>query len=73
MGKEAYKDWPPKNGVVIFEPMVEDSEEGAFFMDIDDFEAMEKAQDEEHARMEARREEARRYEREMTRYDRDDD
>lgn len=57
---DAFKDWPPKNGVVIFQPMDEDSEEGGFWMDADQYADMCKAE-EEH---EKKREEARQYERE---------
>lgn len=71
--KEAYKDWPPKNGVVIFEPMFEDSEEGAFYMDADQYKDMCEMEEQQEKERKARREEARRRDRAMMRYDRDDD
>lgn len=58
--KEAYKDWPPKNGVVIFEPLLEDSEEGAFWMDADQYKDMCELEEEQKKK----REEAQKYEQE---------
>jgi len=72
--REAFQDWPPKNGVVIFQPMFpDDSEEGGFWMDADQYEEMCKAEEEEQKKMEERREDAYRREREAWRYSRDDD
>jgi len=72
--REAFKDWPPKNGVVIFQPLFpDDSDEGGFWMDADQYEEMCKAEEEHEREMEARREEAYRREREAWRYSRDDD
>jgi hypothetical protein len=69
--QEAFKDWPPKNGVVIFHPLSEDSEEGSFYMDADQYEAFCEAEDKAHKEMEERYEEAHRRECELRRYDRD--
>lgn len=58
--REAFKDWPPKNGVVIFQPMFpEDSEEGGFWMDVDDYKAMCEAEEEHERQKKAREEEER--------------
>ncbi len=69
--REAFKDWPPKNGVVIFHPLCEDSEEGSFYMDADSYADFCEAEDKAHKEMEERYEEARRRDRELRRYDRD--
>ena len=73
--KDAFQDWPPKNGVVIFEQCFTDEGEEAswFWSDKDSWEEFEKAEREAHEEMERRREEARREEREAWRYARDDD
>ena len=80
--KEAYiakafadQEWPPKNGVVVYEQVfTEDGEEAEWWWaDKDAWEEFEKAEAEEHRKMEERREEARRLEREAWRYSRDDD
>jgi hypothetical protein len=71
--KEAYKDWPPKSGVVIFEPLLEDSEEGSFWMDADQYKDMCEMEDKHEKERKERRDAARMREREMMRYDRDDD
>jgi hypothetical protein len=57
--------------VVIFHPLSEDSEEGSFYMDIDQYEAFCEAEDKAHKEMEERYEEARRRDRELLRYDHD--
>ena len=63
--REAFKDWPPKNGVVIFEPMFPDeSPEEGFFMDADDYKAMCEAEDQYDKEREVRRAERYRRDRE---------
>jgi hypothetical protein len=53
--KEAFSDWPPKNGVVIFHPLDEDSEEGSFYMDADQYADMVKVEEEYEKQQEERR------------------
>jgi hypothetical protein len=74
-GKEAFQDWPPKNGVIIYEQCFpEDGQEAEWFWaDKDSWEQFEKAEAEANREMEERREEARKREREAWRYARDDD
>ena len=73
--KEAFQDWPPKNGVIIYEQCFsEDGEEPEWFWaDKDMWEEFEKAEAEAHKEREERMEEALRREREAWRYARDDD
>lgn len=73
--KEAFQDWPPKNGVVIYEQcFTEDGEEAEWFWaDKDMWEEWDAAQEKAYKEMEERREEAYRREREAWRYARDDD
>jgi hypothetical protein len=73
--KEAFQDWPPKNGVVIFEQcFTDDGQEAEWFWSDKDswaeFEAAEAAATKER---EERYEEARKRDREAWRYARDDD
>ncbi len=63
--------WPPKNGVVVYASLDEGGD--WFWADKDMWEEFEKAEAEEHRKMEKRREEAYRREREAWRYVRDDD
>jgi hypothetical protein len=73
--KEAFQDWPPKNGVIIMEQCFTDEGEEAdwFWADKDMWEEFEKAEDAANKEMEERREEARKRDREAWRYARDDD
>jgi hypothetical protein len=71
--KEAFKDWPPKNGVVIFEPLFPDeNSEGPFWMDADAYRDMCEAEDEHERKQKALREESHRLEREWWHWRRDD-
>lgn len=73
--KEAFQDWPPKNGVVIYEQcFTEDGEEAEWFWaDKDMWEEWDAAQEKASKEAEERYEEARRRDREAWRYARDDD
>ncbi len=73
--KEAFQDWPPKNGVIIMEQCFTDEGEEAdwFWADKDSWEEFEKAEAETHKEREERYEEARKRDREALRYARDDD
>jgi len=73
--KDAFQDWPPKNGVIIYEQcFMDDGEEAEWFWaDKDSWEEFEKAEAEAHKEREERYEEARRRDREAWRYARDDD
>lgn len=73
--KEAFQDWPPKNGVIIYEQCFTDEGEEAewFWADKDMWEEFEKAEDAANKEREERMEEARRRDREAWRYVRDDD
>ena len=72
--QDAFQAWPPKNGVVVFEQMFPDDtkEPDWWWTDKDMWEEFEKAEREENEKLEARREESRRLEREAWRYSRDD-
>lgn len=70
--REAFKDWPPKNGVVIFDPMFPDeSPEEGFFMDADDYKAMCEAEEQYDKEQEERRKEQDRLDRQGWKYVRD--
>ena len=70
--KEAFKDWPPKNGVVIFEPLFPDeNSEAPFYMDADDYKAMCEEEDRVEKEREERRVYSRAQEHESLRYRRD--
>lgn len=73
--REAYQDWPPKNGVIIYEQCFTDEGEEAewFWADKDMWEEWDASQEKAYKEMEERREEARRRDREAWRYARDDD
>jgi len=73
--KDAFQDWPPKNGVIVYEQCFTDDGEEAewFWADKDSWAEFEAAEDAANKEMEERREEARREEREAWRYVRDDD
>jgi len=73
--KDAFQEWPPKNGVIIMEQCFTDEGEEAdwFWADKDMWEEFEKAEDAANKEMEERREEARKQDREAWRYVRDDD
>jgi hypothetical protein len=64
-------NWPPKNGVVVYESIDEDGE--WFWADKDMWEEFEKVEQEELNKIKERREEAYRLERESLLYARDDD
>jgi hypothetical protein len=72
--QETFKDWPPKNGVVVYEQcFTEDGSEAEWWWaDKDSWEEFERVEAEAHKEMEERRAEVRRRDREMMRYDRDD-
>lgn len=71
--RQAFKNWPPKNGVVIFEPMFPDeSPEEGFFMDVDDYNAMCEAENQHEQEQKVLRDESRRIGRDAWRYSRDD-
>lgn len=67
--KEAFQDWPPPNGVVVFTSLDDDE---WFWSDKDAWEEFEKAEEEAHKEMEARLEEDLKREREAYRFSRDD-
>lgn len=72
--KEAFSDWPPKNGVVIFMPLVLDDDNfQGFWMDADDYKDMCEAEDKAEKELEERRAEADRIEKEKLHFIRDDD
>jgi hypothetical protein len=73
--KEAFQDWPPKNGVVIYEQcFIEDGEEAEWFWaDQDMWEEWDAAQDAAYKEMKERQEEAYKRDREAWQYVRDDD
>lgn len=68
--KEAFQDWPPKNGVVVYTSLDEDGE--WFWADKDSWEEFERVEAEAYKEMEERMEEAYRRDREARRYVRDD-
>lgn len=71
--REAFKDWPPKNGVVIFEPLFpEDSEDRGFWMDADSYDEMIKCEEEQEKQQEERRKRRHEEEYRALRYFRDD-
>lgn len=72
--REAFQDWPPKNGVVIYEQVfTEDGSEAEWFWsDKDIWEEFEKVEQEEQDKIKAGQEEAHRHDMEMLRYTRDD-
>jgi hypothetical protein len=73
--KEAFKDFPPKGRVVIFEQLFcsdDGCEADWWYMDADDYQAMCDAEDKAYKEMEERRAEADRRERDAWRYARDD-
>lgn len=69
--QEAFKDWPPKNGVVIYSSI--DDPEDWWYADKDMWEEFEKAEAEEHERIRALREYDDDLERQAWQYLRDDD
>lgn len=69
--KEAFQDWPPKNGVVVYTSLDEDGE--WFWSDKDSWAEFEAAEAAANKEMEERYEESRRRDREAWRYARDDD
>jgi len=69
--QEAFKDWPPKNGVVIFHSFADNPEGENFYMDADQYANFCEAEDKANKEMEARYEEARKIERESRKYIRD--
>jgi hypothetical protein len=73
--KEAFQDWPPKNGVIVYEQcFIDDGQETEWFWaDKDSWAEFEAAEDAANKEMEERREEARKQEHEAWRYVRDDD
>lgn len=73
--KEAFQDWPPKNGVIIMEQCFpEDGQEAEWFWaDKDMWEEWDAAMDAADKEREERMEEALRREREAWRYVRDND
>jgi hypothetical protein len=73
--KDAFQDWPPKNGVVVYEQVfTEDGSEAEWWWaDKDSWEEFERVEAEEHEKMKERHAEALREEREAWRYTRDDD
>lgn len=74
-GKEAFQDWPPKNGVIIYEQCFPEdgSEPEWFWADKDMWEEWDAAMDKADKERKERMEEALREEREAWRYARDDD
>jgi hypothetical protein len=71
--KDAFEDWPPANGVVIFQPLSENDSEGGFWMDADQYDEMCKAEEEQAKKQKELREYHYQLERESWRYIRDDD
>lgn len=72
--KEAFRDWPPKNGVVIFEPLFpNENSEGSFYMDADNYHEMCKAEDEAQRKHDEALMEGREREMRKLQYIRDDD
>ena len=71
--REAFKDWPPKNGVVIFQPLYPDeSDEGGFYMDEDNYNEMIAAEEEDERKREEVRKRQDEEDRNAWRYARDD-
>jgi hypothetical protein len=72
---ENFQDWPPKNGVIVYEQCFTDDGQEAewFWADKDSWAEFEAAEDAANKEREERRKEAYRREREAWRYVRDDD